>query len=338
MILQYGGFAVKKWIALLAAVCLVGCSPKDSKNVVTDLGGGVKMVMVWVPAGSFQMGSDDLAMLDGQPKSSVTISKPFWIGKTEVTQAQYKRIMGTSPSYFQGSKNPVEKVRWDDAMEFCKKLTERERLAGRLPEGCEYTLPTEAQWEYACRAGAIGPGREDLSWEDTSQAEYARLAEVTGEYATPAGSGKAGDLDESDDEGGMAPQQSQSDGVTYHLNTSGDGGGMAPPQQQPGRYDLNAMGWYSRNAGNKTHPVARKRPNAWGLYDMHGNVWEWCLEDWYEPDSGNSSDGSARRVRRGGSFSSSFEYCFPASRISCKYLGADDRIGFRVCLVPVTAT
>jgi formylglycine-generating enzyme required for sulfatase activity len=116
-------------------------------------------------------------------------------------------------------------------MEFCRKLTERERSAGRLPEGYEYTLPTEAQWEYACRAGATGP-------------------------------------------------------------YGGDG-------------NLNDMGWYNQNSGNTTHPVGKKLANAWGLYDMHGNVWEWCF-DWYGNYSGGTvrdptgpASGSAR-VFRGG--------------------------------------
>ena len=121
--------------------------------------------------------------------------------------------MGSNPSRFKGSNLPVEQVSWNDAMVFCRKFTERERAAGRLPKGYVYTLPTEAQWEYARRAG------------------------TTGAYAG----------------------------------------------------DLNAMGWHSGNAGKKTHSASQKQPNAWGLYDMHGNVWEWC-SDWYgDYPSGNGA-------------------------------------------------
>jgi len=159
--------------------------------------------------------------------------KGYWLGKTELTQGQWEALMGSNPANLKnaGRDAPVEQVSWDDAMQFCRKLTERERQAGRLPEGYEYTLPTEAQWEYACRAG------------------------TTGDYAG----------------------------------------------------NLDAMAWYNQNSGNTAHPVAQKQPNAWGLYDMHGNVWEWC-RDWKADYPGGSvrdptgpSSGSSR-VSRGGSW------------------------------------
>ena len=139
--------------------------------------------------------------------------------------------MGSNPSSFKGGQLPVETVSWDDAMEFCRKLTERERQAGRLPTGTIYTLPTEAQWEYACRAG-----------------------------------------------------------------TTGDNAG-----------EVDAMAWYYKNSGAATHAVGTKRANAWGLHDMHGNVWEWCL-DWYGPYFGGrvtdpkGVPSGTLRVRRGGSW------------------------------------
>jgi len=137
-----------------------------------------------------------------RPVTWVTLTHPFWIGRTAVTQGQYQAVMGTNPSDFTaaGRDAPVEQVSWDEAMAFCAKLTEREKAAGRLPASYAYTLPTEAQREYACRAG------------------------TTGDYAG----------------------------------------------------DLDAMGWHRANSGNTTHPVGTKQPNAWGLYDMHGNVWERC--------------------------------------------------------------
>ena len=195
---------------------------------------GLNLEMAYIRPGTFTTGSpnsEEGHRNDEGPQTQVTLSKGYWLGKTVVTQDQWEALMGSNPSNFKGADRPVETVSWDDAMEFCRKLTERERSAGRLPEGYEYTLPTEAQWEYACRAGATGP-------------------------------------------------------------YGGDG-------------NLNDMGWYNQNSGNTTHPVGKKLANAWGLYDMHGNVWEWCF-DWYGNYSGGTvrdptgpASGSAR-VFRGG--------------------------------------
>ncbi|MEO7415123.1 MAG: formylglycine-generating enzyme family protein [Opitutaceae bacterium] len=165
--------------------------------------------LVKLDAGKFVMGSprsDIMRFTDEPTQVEIGLSKDFWIGKTEVTQRQWEALMGNNPSVARkaGPEAPVEFVSWEEATAFCAKLTARERAAGRLPEGYVYSLPTEAQWEYACRAG-------------TTEAH-------------------AGNLDE--------------------------------------------MAWYSRNAGIHPHPVAQKQPNAWGIYDMHGNVWEWTA-DWY---------------------------------------------------------
>ena len=178
------------------------------------------------PGGTFTMG-------DGNTPHHVTLTQPFELGVYEVTQEQYEAVMGTNPSRFKGSQNPVEQVSWDDAVEFCRKLSE---LPAEKKAGYVYRLPTEAEWEYACRAG------------------------TTTEYSY-------GDSDSK----------------------------------------LGAYGWYEGNSGRTTHPVGKKKPNAWGLYDMHGNVWEWC-QDWY----GNYPSGSVTdptgpasgddRVLRGGSF------------------------------------
>ncbi|MBN2685089.1 MAG: SUMF1/EgtB/PvdO family nonheme iron enzyme, partial [Pontiellaceae bacterium] len=220
-------------------------APKKPETITTDLGGGISMEFIPIAAGSFMMGStngDD----DEKPVHRVTITKPFWMAKTEVTQAQWRQVMGSNPSNFKGDTLPVEQVSWDDAMEFCRKLTQIERQAGRLPEGFEYMLPTEAQWEYACRAG------------------------TTGDYAG----------------------------------------------------DLDAMAWYGDDVWEShPHPVGTKQPNAWGLYDMHGSVLEWCLDDWHESYEGAPSDGSrwgdgsgSDRVGRGGCWYRSASRCRSAFR------------------------
>jgi formylglycine-generating enzyme required for sulfatase activity len=141
---------------------------------IADIG----LDMVWIPPGEFLMGTPaqsaparwfytlreklthrpnpDSGSEPERPVTWVTLTRPFWLGRTEVTQAQWQAVMGGNPSDFKGEDLPVENVSWDDAMEFCRKLTERERAAGRLPKGYAYTLPTEAQWEYVCRAGTTG--------------------------------------------------------------------------------------------------------------------------------------------------------------------------------------
>lgn len=171
----------------------------DHRNFTEDLGNGVKLEMIAIPGGSFQMGSEDYS--DTKPVNKVTLS-PFHIGKFQVTQAQWKAVMGYNPSYFKGDTLPVEQVSWDDAVEFCERLS---RQTGRI-----YRLPTEAEWEYACLAGS------------------------TRKYCFGDNEAK-----------------------------------------------LKNYAWFDENSSNKTHPVGEKLANNWGLHDMHGNVWEWCL-DWYD--------------------------------------------------------
>ena len=222
----------------------------------------LNLEMAYIRPGTFTMGSEN-GDSDEKPLTRVTLTKGYWLGKTEVTQGQYEALMGANPSNFKnaGRDAPVEQVSWDEAMQFCRKLTEREHQAGRLPDGYEYTLPTEAQWEYACRAG------------------------TTADYAG----------------------------------------------------NLDAMAWYNQNSGNTTHPVAQKQANAWGLYDMHGNVWEWC-RDWY----GNYQGGSVTdptgptsgtlRVGRGGGWGDGAGRCRSAGRSGDGpgYRGRD--LGFRLAL------
>ena len=116
---------------------------------------GLSMEMLWCAPGTFTMGSpaNEAGRGSNETEHNVTLTQGFWLGKHEVTQNQYEAVMGTHPRSFKGENLPVTDVSWNDATSFCKKLTERERKAGRLPDGWEYALPTEAQWEYACRAG-----------------------------------------------------------------------------------------------------------------------------------------------------------------------------------------
>ena len=224
-----------------------------------DLGGGVTMKMVLIPAGFFLMGSPDSEqghIKEEGPQHEVTLSRPFYLGVTEVTQAQYQAVMGVNRSQFKGATNPVEMVSWYDATEFCKKLSEETGQAVRLP--------TEAELEYACRAGT----------------------------ATAFSFG--------DDDGA-----------------------------------LRDYAWYAANSGDRPRPVGQKKPNAWGLYDMHGNLWEWCA-DWYGEypkgavtDPQGPASGKVRVLRCGGYFFNP-KGCRSASRYF--YL-PDDRgtnFGFRV--------
>ena len=190
-------------------------------SVTNSLG----MKLMGVPAGTFKMGSSNGD--SDETVHTVTISRGFYMGRTEVTQAEWKAVMGNNPSEFKDCDNcPVEYVSWEDTQEFIKKLNAR-------GEGI-YRLPTEAEWEYAARAG------------------------TTGDYSG----------------------------------------------------NLDSMAWYQANSGDKTHPVGTKQPNAWGLYDMHGNVQEWC-QDWYgDYPSGSVSDptgasSGSNRVMRGGQLRSS---------------------------------
>lgn len=222
-----------------------------------DLGRGVRLRLVLIPPGEFTMGSNDGENYEKLPHK-VRITKPFYMGGTEVTQAQYEAVMGHNPSNFKGRDNPIETVSWNDATEFCRKLSQKSRI--------QVGLPTEAEWEYACRAGS------------------------TTNYCF-------GDSD----------------------NQMGD------------------YAWSRSNSGRKTHPVGQKKPNAWGLYDMYGNVWEWC-QDWYdggyyaknhEGDPSGPQTGSDR-VQRGGSWPDRASYCRVAGRakLTPKFTGYNH--GFRV--------
>jgi len=259
-------------------------APATARRFYRAVQSGAPTNLVFIPPGTFRMGSptnevdrDD----DEGPQTAVTISRGYWMGKYLVTQADYLALTGNNPSWcttndWNGNpippdlNRPVETVSWFDASDYCAALTQRERVAGRIGTNSVYRLPTEAEWEYACRG-----------WTSTR--------------------------------------------FSY-----GD---------DPGYTNLTNYAWYYDNCGGTTHPVGQKLPNPWGLYDMHGNVSEWC-QDWYDVYPGGTAldpQGPATgsyRVFRGGYLYYSARYCRSAFR---NYFYPDFRnfnIGFRVVLAP----
>jgi formylglycine-generating enzyme required for sulfatase activity len=197
------------------------------------------------------------------------------MGKYEVTQGEYLAVMGNNPSYFTGDTNrPVEQVSWIDATNYCGTLTGREQAAERIPTNCVYRLPTEAEWEYACRG-----------WTSDRRFSY------------------------------------------------GD---------DPGYTNLTNYAWYGANSGGTTHPVGQKLPNPWGLYDMHGNVWEFC-QDWFadypggivvDPQGpGTPFPGSGRLIRGSGWYDVAKD-CRSASRSTSGPVSRYYGYGFRAVLAP----
>jgi formylglycine-generating enzyme required for sulfatase activity len=239
--------------------------PKEITNSI-----GMKLVLI--PKGTFMMGSPESE--EGRQKDEtqheVTISKDYYLGVYEVTQSEYQQVMNKNPSNFQGEKikgdsspHPVDQVSWNDAVEFCKRLSglPEEKKAGRV-----YRLPTEAEWEYACRAGS------------TTAYSFGESSQSLGDYA-----------------------------------------------------------WFSNNSDDRTHPVGQKKPNAWGLYDMHGNVWEWC-SDWYGQypkgavsDPAGPKEGSSR-VYRGGCWDYEAAICRSAYRYWYTPVVRNSHFGFRLAL------
>jgi formylglycine-generating enzyme required for sulfatase activity len=229
-----------------------------------------------IPAGSFEMGTSaqDLTELKARklwtrfnececPRHWVTIARPFWISKCEITQKQWQAVMGQNPSAFKGGDLPVDSVSWNDVGLFLKKLN---------PEGkALYRLPTEAEWEYCCRAGTSN------LWA---------LTELT---------------------------------------------------ESISETNFTARAWFRSNADNKTHPAGQTKPNAWGLFDMQGNVWEWC-QDFYSADFYAASKtldpvnrtSSTERVLRGGSWFLDWVYLRPACRSGNWQDFRSQYVGFRL--------
>ena len=235
---------------------LPGRRTTGDKHEVT-LPGNVKLPMAWCPPGQFRRRNDSGDSQE-KPTHVVTLTKGYWMGVTPVTQAQWRAVMGSDPSHFKGPNPPAEQVSWDDATTFNAKLT---RLVGRVMR-----LPTDAEWEYACRAG------------------------TTTECQT--GDGEAA---------------------------------------------LKLAGWYVGNSGGQTHEIGQLAPNAWGLHDCHGNVWEWCV-DWF-PDATyhrgyctdpTGLDGGSARLLRGGSWPESATRCRSAYLVSVEPATQGRGLGFRV--------
>jgi formylglycine-generating enzyme required for sulfatase activity len=233
-----------------------------------------ELLMLWIPPGTFMMGSPENELgrtVDDEPQFEVTLSKGFWLGQYTVTQAQWQTVMGDNPSYFsQKSPDlPVEGVNWYQAISFCEELNKA--FAQALPKGYRFSLPTEAQWEYACRAGTQ---------------------------------------------------------TIYHNGNS--------------LTDLWKVAWHGYNSSAHTHPVGEKEPNAWGLFDMHGNVFEWCYDfpmlypkspttDWV--GKGGKDDANIRSMRGGAWPTPPEDHSF---RCSCRSYFEIERnlsfLGFRLSL------
>lgn len=254
--------------ALCLAICLLVACPRPphaGQTKVVSLPGGARLTLVWIPAGSFEMGrrAGELDSDDSERPLHRVDLDGFWLGRDEVTQAQWNSLMTSDPSYFGGANLPVETVMWSQAKAFISALNAHTHK--------HYRLPSEAEWEYACRAGTA----TRFYWGDD-------LA-----------------LD-----------------------------------------DIDEYTWNSENAESETHIIGGKMPNAWGLYDMGGNVGEWCEDDRHDDYYDAPSDGSAwvdsprdtSRVIRGGDWFFPQSYCRSAARNFTAENSAYNFLGFRVAL------
>jgi formylglycine-generating enzyme required for sulfatase activity len=250
---------------------------QDEGTTNMEITNSIGMKLVLIPAGEFLMGapeSDMAAPADEKPQHLVRITRPFYLGVCQVTQGQYRAVADTNPASFEGSDDlPVESVSWNDAVAFCNRLSALEGLepyydgkGGTRPGADGYRLPTEAEWEYAARAGS------------TTRFSFGPDDATVGEYA-----------------------------------------------------------WFIDNSAARTHPVGQKQPNAFGLHDMHGNVWEWCC-DGFDPlyygrspaaDPHCSADAPLR-VHRGGCWADGPWYLRSTDRGGSAADSQDDEVGFRV--------
>src|SRR6266498_878023 len=260
-----GTMPIRRLLLLLTLLCSEGCERQTSgpSRAPTDQPPAPPKAelmplpnMVLIKAGTFL-----------RIKYPVTLTRDFWLGKYEVRQGEYAAVMGKNPSHFPGDTNrPVEKLSYFDAVAYCAALTRREREAGHLPVAYEYRLPSEGEWEYACRAGTTNL----FSFGDT---------------------------------------------VT----------------------EADQYAWALENSDATTHPVGQKRPNPWGLYDMHGNVWEWC-NDWfaaYAPTAVTDPPGPAEgkyKVFRGGGWNHAIDFARSSSRFMMSPSNGIYFVGFRLAL------
>jgi len=255
---------IRLWIVLIL-LSQLGCDrptsgPATGQETSRQVPAKVELVaptnMIRIKAGTFL-----------RIKYPVTLTRDFWLGKYEVTQGEYVGLMGKNPSHFPGDTNrPVEKLSYLEAVAYCSAKTKREREGGRLPPGYEYRLPTEAEWEFACRAGTTN----FFSFGDTDT-------------------------------------------------------------------NANQYAWTLENSDSTTHPVGLKHPNPWGLYDMHGNVWEWC-SDWFAPYTPGpvtdplGSEPSKYKVFRGGGWNHTIEFARCSNRFMMGISNGIYFVGFRVVL------
>lgn len=258
-----------RYASLIICIMLFsGCIDKGGTDVPVTYNNSIGMEFVLIPTGEFDMGSNSTPLIGfDDPLHKVTISKPFYMAKYEVTQEEWASLMGTDPSYYKGDKLPVEQVTWKDAQAFILALNQREKVS-------KYRLPTEAEWEYACRAGT------------TTEFSFSNDTTALDRYGWS-----------------------------------------------------NDYGWCAINSNETTHPVGEKKPNTWGLYDMHGNVWEWTQDTWHSGYEGAPQDGSARedgnttlRVGRGGSWMDGPNICQSAFRGELEADTGVSVLGFRVVM------
>ena len=262
--------------------------------------GDITQRLRWIPAGRFRMGSPEsetkgLAKADDErewferehPQHDVYITRGFWLFDTPCTQSLWQVVMGENPSRFQSPDRPVERVSWEDVQVFLARIEER------LP-GLGLALPTEAQWEHACRAG-------------TETALFTGPIEILGESNAPA-----------------------LDAIAWYGGNSGEGYELADGEESSGWSEMQYP-----NPKSGTRPIGLKAPNPWGLYDMLGNVWEWCMdgfraydEHWQQDPVGPSAPGAVRVVR-GGSWSAGARNCRTACRDRIDPGNRRSSLGFR---------
>ncbi|MGB3642158.1 MAG: bifunctional serine/threonine-protein kinase/formylglycine-generating enzyme family protein [Rivularia sp. (in: cyanobacteria)] len=322
---EYATLSASKGFLGFGKSCEITRYRGQAEGFTEDLGNGVILEMVKIPGGSFIMGApkDEEKSRDRErPQHKVNI-QPFFMGKYQVNQEQYERITGKNPSHFQGKKRPVETVNWYDAVEFCTKLS---KLTGK-----EYRLPSEAEWEYACRAGTTTPFHfgetitTDLANYNGNRHLRYTLYVRRPSPLPPSLRGKGGF------------KASPRNGERFE-----EGSFSFPEMSNRYRYGAAPKGVFRQ----KTTDVGSFPGNPFGLYDMHGNISEWCLDDWHDNYEGAPSDSSAwfndnnnlsqktgTGCLRGGCWDFSPDLCRSASR-GC-YVATEryynfDFIGFRV--------